>query len=195
MIQIKKLNTEDPNFKDQLNKLIFFEAEDNIQIEKTVAEILSDVKKRGDQAVIEYTKKFDHIDFSCMEEFEISKEELNLALENLPALSREALEEAAKRVFDYHKKQLISSWSFTEDDETLLGQKVTSLDRVGLYVPGGKAAYPSSVLMNAIPAKVAGVQEIIMVVPSPRGDRNQLVLAAAALLKLIVYLQLVALKQ
>jgi len=183
MIQIKKLNTKDPNFKDQLNKLIFFEAEDNIQIEKTVAEILSDVKKRGDQAVIEYTKKFDHVDFSRMEEFEISKEELNFALENLPVLSREALEEAAKRVFDYHKKQLISSWSFTEDDETLLGQKVTSLDRVGLYVPGGKAAYPSSVLMNAIPAKVAGVQEIIMVVPSPRGERNQLVLAAAALVK------------
>ena len=183
MIQIKKLNIEDPNFKDQLNQLIFFEAEDNIQIEKTVAEILSDVKKRGDQAVIEYSKKFDHVDFSRMEEFEISKEELNLALENLPEASREALEEAAKRVFDYHKKQLINSWSYTEDDQTLLGQKVTSLDRVGLYVPGGKAAYPSSVLMNAIPAKVAGVQEIIMVVPSPHGERNQLVLAAAALVK------------
>ena len=125
MIQIKKLNTEDLNFKDQLNKLIFFEAEDNIQIEKTVAEILSDVKKRGDQAVIEYTKKFDHVDFSRMEEFEISKEELNLALENLPVLSRDALEEAAKRVFDYHKKKLISSWIFTEYDETLIVQKVT----------------------------------------------------------------------
>jgi histidinol dehydrogenase len=183
MIQIKKLNTEDPNFKDQLSQLIFFEAEDNIQIEKTVTEILSDVKKRGDEAVIEYTKKFDHVDFSRMAELEISKEELSLALENLPAASREALEEAAKRVFEYHKKQLISSWSYTEDDQTLLGQKVTSLDRVGLYVPGGKAAYPSSVLMNAIPAKVAGVREIIMVVPSPLGERNQLVLAAAALVK------------
>lgn len=118
-----------------------------------------------------------------MEELEISKEELNLALENLPKPSRQALEEAAKRVFDYHNKQLISSWSYTEEDKTLLGQKVTSLDRVGLYVPGGKAAYPSSVLMNAIPAKVAGVEEIIMVVPSPRGERNQLVLAAAALVK------------
>jgi histidinol dehydrogenase len=144
---------------------------------------LSDVKKRGDEAVIEYTKKFDHVDFSRMAELEISKEELSLALENLPAASREALEEAAKRVFEYHKKQLISSWSYTEDDQTLLGQKVTSLDRVGLYVPGGKAAYPSSVLMNAIPAKVAGVREIIMVVPSPLGERNQLVLAAAALVK------------
>ena len=183
MIQIKKLNTEDLNFKDQLSQLIFFEAEDNIQIEKTVTEILSDVKKRGDEAVIEYTKKFDHVDFSRMAELEISKEELSLALENLPAASREALEEAAKRVFEYHKKQLISSWSYTEDDQTLLGQKVTSLDRVGLYVPGGKAAYPSSVLMNAIPAKVAGVREIIMVVPSPLGERNQLVLAAAALVK------------
>ncbi len=183
MIQIKKLNTQDSNFKDQLSQLIFFEAEENTQIEKTVAEILSDVKKRGDQAVIEYTKKFDHVDFSRMEEFEISKEELNLALESLPKASKDALEEAAKRVFDYHNKQLMSSWSYTEDDQTLLGQKVTSLDRVGLYVPGGKAAYPSSVLMNAIPAKVAGVKEIIMVVPSPHGERNQLVLAAAALVK------------
>lgn len=183
MIQIKKLNTQDSNFKDQLSQLIFFEAEENTQIEKTVAEILSDVKKRGDQAVIEYTKKFDHVDFSRMEEFEISKEELNLALKSLPQKSREALEEAAKRVFDYHNKQIMSSWSYTEDDQTLLGQKITSLDRVGLYVPGGKAAYPSSVIMNAIPAKVAGVKEIIMVVPSPHGERNQLVLAAAALVK------------
>ena len=183
MIQIKKLNTQDSNFKDQLSQLIFFEAEENTEIEKTVAEILSDVKKRGDQAVIEYTKKFDHVDFSRTEEFEISKEELNLALKSLPQKSREALEEAAKRVFDYHNKQLMSSWSYTEDDQTLLGQKVTSLDRVGLYVPGGKAAYPSSVIMNAIPAKVAGVKEIIMVVPSPHGERNQLVLAAAALVK------------
>jgi histidinol dehydrogenase len=183
MIQIKKLNTQDSNFKDQLSQLIFFEAEENTQIEKTVAEILSDVKKRGDQAVIEYTKKFDHVDFSSMEEFEISKEELNLALESLSKSPRDALEEAARRVFDYHNKQLMSSWSYTEDDQTLLGQKVTSLDRVGLYVPGGKAAYPSSVLMNAIPAKVAGVKEIIMVVPSPHGERNQLVLAAAALVK------------
>ena len=130
MIQIKKLNTQDSNFKDQLSQLIFFEAEENTQIEKTVAEILSDVKKRGDQAVIEYTKKFDHVDFSSMEEFEISKEELNLALESLPKGPRDALEEAAKRVFDYHNKQLMSSWSYTEDDQTLLGQKVTSLDRV-----------------------------------------------------------------
>ncbi|NBW52799.1 MAG: histidinol dehydrogenase [Betaproteobacteria bacterium] len=182
-MQIKKLNTQDSNFKDQLSQLIFFEAEENTEIEKTVAEILSDVKKRGDQAVIEYTKKFDHADFSSMEDFEISKEELNLALESLPKASKDALEEAAKRVFDYHNKQLMSSWSYTEDDQTLLGQKVTSLDRVGLYVPGGKAAYPSSVLMNAIPAKVAGVKEIIMVVPSPHGERNQLVLAAAALVK------------
>ena len=121
MIQIKKLNTQDANFKDQLSQLIFFEAEENTQIEKTVAEILSDVKKRGDQAVIEYTKIFDHVDFSRMEEFEISKEELNLALESLPKASKDALEEAAKRVFDYHNKQLMSSWSYTEDDQTLLG--------------------------------------------------------------------------
>ena len=183
MVQIKKLNTQDSSFEAQLRQLIFFEAEENTEIEKTVAEILNDVKKRGDQAVIEYTKKFDHVNFSRMEEFEISKEELNLALESLPKASKDALEEAAKRVFDYHNKQLMNSWSYIEDDQTLLGQKVTSLDRVGLYVPGGKAAYPSSVLMNAIPAKVAGVKEIIMVVPSPHGERNQLVLAAAALVK------------
>ena len=183
MVQIKKLNTQDQNFKSQLNQLIFFEDQGSVQIEKTVTDILSDVKKRGDEALVEYTKKFDHVDFSHIEELEISKEELNLALENLAKSSRQALEDAAKRVFDYHKKQLISSWSYTEEDQTLLGQKVTSLDRVGLYVPGGKAAYPSSVLMNAIPAKVAGVQEIIMVVPSPYGERNQLVLAAAALVK------------
>ncbi|MSQ80766.1 MAG: histidinol dehydrogenase [Candidatus Methylopumilus sp.] len=183
MVQIKKLNTQDQNFKSQLNQLIFFEDQGSVQIEKTVTDILSDVKKRGDEALVEYTKKFDHVDFSHIEELEISKEELNLALENLAKPSRQALEDAAKRVFDYHKKQLISSWSYTEEDQTLLGQKVTSLDRVGLYVPGGKAAYPSSVLMNAIPAKVAGVQEIIMVVPSPYGERNQLVLAAAALVK------------
>ncbi len=183
MIQIKKLNSQDQSFQDQLRQLIFFEAEGNTQIEKTVAEILIDVKKRGDQAVIEYTKKFDHVDFSRMEEAEISKEELNLAMNNLSKVSREALEEAANRVFDYHNKQLMSSWSYIENDQTLLGQKVTSLDRVGLYVPGGKAAYPSSVLMNAIPAKVAGVKEIIMVVPSPHGERNQLVLAAIALVK------------
>lgn len=118
-----------------------------------------------------------------MEDFEISNEELNLALKSLPQISRDALEEATKRVFDYHNKQLMSSWSYTVDDQTLLGQKVTSLDRVGLYVPGGKAAYPSSVIMNAIPAKVAGVKEIIMVVPSPHGERNKWVLAAAALVK------------
>ncbi len=183
MIQIKKLNSQDQSFQDQLRQLIFFEAEGNTQIEKTVAEILIDVKKRGDQAVIEYTKKFDHVDFSRMEEAEISKEELNLAMNNLSKVSREALEEAANRVFDYHNKQLMSSWSYIENDQTLLGQKVTSLDRVGLYVPGGKAAYPSSVLMNTIPAKVAGVKEIIMVVPSPHGEKNQLVLAAIALVK------------
>ncbi|HBO18911.1 MAG TPA: histidinol dehydrogenase, partial [Methylophilaceae bacterium] len=118
MVQIKKLNTQDLSFEAQLRQLIFFEAEENTEIEKTVAEILNDVKKRGDQAVIEYTKKFDHVNFSRMEEFEISKEELNLALESLPKASKDALEEAAKRVFDYHNKQLMNSWSYIEDDQT-----------------------------------------------------------------------------
>jgi histidinol dehydrogenase len=130
--------------------------------------------------VLEYTHRFDRLQAATMAELELSQKELKAALDNLPAEQRKALREAADRVRSYHEKQLMSSWTYTEDDGTLLGQQVTSLDRVGLYVPGGKAAYPSSVLMNAIPAKVAGVQELIMVVPTPDGEKNALVLAAAA---------------
>jgi histidinol dehydrogenase len=145
-----------------------------------VADILKDVKQRGDDAVLDYTKRFDRLAVSRMAELELQQAELHAALNGLPAEQRAALQQAADRVREYHQKQLISSWSYTEADGTMLGQQVTALDRVGLYVPGGKAAYPSSVLMNAIPAKVAGVKELIMVVPIPDGEKNALVLAAAA---------------
>ena len=146
-----------------------------------VAGILHDVKARGDAAVLEYTKRFDQLDAASATELELSQPRLKQALDNLPAAQREALQQAAERVRIYHEKQLMQSWNYTEADGTMLGQQVTALDRVGLYVPGGKAAYPSSVLMNAIPAKVAGVKELIMVVPTPGGLVNELVLAAAAI--------------
>jgi histidinol dehydrogenase len=160
--------------------LLAFETAQDDKIDQVVADILRDVKARGDAAVLEYTNKFDHTDAQHLTDLELSQAELQAALLALPAAQRDALEQAAARVRSYHEKQLMQSWSYTEADGTLLGQQVTSLDRVGLYVPGGKAAYPSSVLMNAIPAKVAGVQELIMVVPTPHGEKNQLVLAAAA---------------
>jgi len=179
-MNIKRLSTADAGFDQQLKDLLAFETAQDDQVDQVVANILRDVKKRGDAAVLEYTKKFDHLDVSGLSQLEIPKAELQAALDNLPAAQRGALKEAAERVRVYHEKQLMSSWNYTENDGTLLGQQVTSLDRVGLYVPGGKAAYPSSVLMNAIPAKVAGVQELIMVVPTPNGEKNQLVMAAAA---------------
>src|SRR5450830_1844842 len=179
-MDIKRLSTADAGFDQQLKDLLAFETAQDDQIDLVVANILRDVKKRGDIAVLEYTKKFDHLDVSSLSQLEIPKAELQAALDNLRADQRDALKQAAERVRVYHEKQLMSSWSYTENDGTLLGQQVTSLDRVGLYVPGGKAAYPSSVLMNAIPAKVAGVQELIMVVPTPNGEKNQLVMAAAA---------------
>src|SRR5450830_1761695 len=179
-MNIKRLSTADAGFDQQLKDLLAFETAQDDQIDLVVANILRDVKTRGDAAVLEYTKKFDHLDVSGLSQLEIPKAELKAALDNLPPAQRDALKQAAERVRVYHEKQLMSSWSYTENDGTLLGQQVTSLDRVGLYVPGGKAAYPSSVLMNAIPAKVAGVQELIMVVPTPNGEKNQLVMAAAA---------------
>src|SRR5450830_686719 len=179
-MNINRLSTADAGFDQQLKDLLAFETAQDDAVDLVVANILRDVKKRGDIAVLEYTKKFDHLDVSSLSQLEIPKAELQAALDNLRADQRDALKQAAERVRVYHEKQLMSSWSYTENDGTLLGQQVTSLDRVGLYVPGGKAAYPSSVLMNAIPAKVAGVQELIMVVPTPNGEKNQLVMAAAA---------------
>lgn len=179
-MKIKRFSTQDVDFDKNLKDLLAFETAQDDNIDLVVADILRDVKKRGDAAVLEYTYRFDKTTASSMAELEISQTELQAALNSLPADQRLALQEAANRVRSYHEKQVMESWSYTEADGTLLGQQVTALDRVGLYVPGGKAAYPSSVLMNAIPAKVAGVQELIMVVPTPNGEKNQLVLAASA---------------
>ncbi|MEY3804197.1 MAG: hypothetical protein RL667_319, partial [Pseudomonadota bacterium] len=180
-INIRRFSTSDSDFDAKLQALLAFETAQDDSVDEVVAGILKDVKKRGDAAVLEYTQRFDKTTASTLSELEISKQDLDAALKALPADQRAALQVAADRVRIYHEKQLMSSWSYEEQDGTLLGQQVTSLDRVGLYVPGGKAAYPSSVLMNAIPAKVAGVKELIMVVPTPNGERNQLVLAAAAI--------------
>jgi len=180
-MKIRRFSTLDSDFDSNLKDLLAFETAQDDSVDVVVANILKDVKARGDAAVLEYTNRFDKTSASKLSELEISQAELAAALDNLPAGQRAALQTAADRVRSYHEKQLMSSWNYTEADGTLLGQQVTSLDRVGLYVPGGKAAYPSSVLMNAIPAKVAGVRELIMVVPTPNGEKNQLVLAAAAI--------------
>jgi len=179
-MQIKRLNTRDAGFDAELKALLAFETAQDDSIDQVVANILKDVKARGDAAVLEYTNRFDKTNAASLAALEIPQAELHAALNGLPAAQREALHAAADRVRSYHEKQVMQSWQYTEPDGTLLGQQVTALDRVGLYVPGGKAAYPSSVLMNAIPAKVAGVQELVMVVPTPNGEKNPLVLAAAA---------------
>ena len=179
MSQIKRLSSTDSGFTEALKKITSFEDEQDAEINTTVSEILANVKERGDEAVLKYTSHFDHLDAASVSELELSKEELLRALQGLPTIQRKALEQAAERIRNFHEKQITQSWSYTEPDGTLLGQKVTPMDRVGLYVPGGKASYPSTVLMNAIPAKVAGVDELIMVVPTPKNKRNDLVLAAA----------------
>ena len=180
-IAIQRLSTVDADFAAKLKTLLAFEAAADDPIERTVATILADVKTRGDAAVVDYSNRFDRLSAASMAALELSRDELEKALAGLPADRRAALEAAAQRVRAYHEKQKLDGWSYTEANGTLLGQMITPLDRVGLYVPGGKAAYPSSVLMNAIPAKVAGVKELIMVVPTPGGERNPLVLAAACL--------------
>jgi len=179
-MKVRRFSTTDSKFASELKQLLAFETAQDDQVDNVVADILRDVKKRGDAAVLEYTHRFDKLDVATLADLEIPQSELQAALDSLPEEQRAALKAAAERVRTYHEKQLMASWSYKEADGTLLGQQVTSLDRVGLYVPGGKAAYPSSVLMNATPAKVAGVKELIMVVPTPNGERNQLVLAAAA---------------
>jgi histidinol dehydrogenase len=180
-IKLRRFSSTDADFDSKLKALLAFETAQDDSIDEVVANILKDVKKRGDAAVLEYTNRFDKTNAQSLLELEIPQAELLAALNGLPVAQREALQTAADRVRSYHEKQLMASWQYTEADGTILGQQVTSLDRVGLYVPGGKAAYPSSVLMNAIPAKVAGVQELIMVVPTPNGEKNQLVFAAAAI--------------
>lgn len=180
-MNIRRLSTQNKSFDADLKALLAFETAQDDSIDLVVAGILKDVKARGDTAVLEYTNRFDKTNATSLSELEVSQKELRAALDGLPTNQRGALQAAADRVRTYHEKQVMQSWSYTEPDGTLLGQQVTALDRVGLYVPGGKAAYPSSVLMNAIPAKVAGVGELIMVVPTPNGERNPLVLAAAAI--------------
>jgi histidinol dehydrogenase len=177
-----QLNTADAGFETAFAARLHWSADTDAAIEQRVADILADVQQRGDAAVLDYTQRFDGLQAVDVKALEITQAELKAALDSLPAVQREALQAAAARVRQYHeaqKKASGESWSYRDEDGTLLGQKVTPLDRVGIYVPGGKAAYPSSVLMNAIPAHVAGVQEIIMVVPTPNGVRNPLVLAAA----------------
>ena len=180
---MQRLRTGDANFSLQLKELLQISEDDVSAIELSVASILRDVQTTGDAAVLRMTKQFDRLDVSSMKDLELSQQQMKDAFNSLPENQRLALEAAAFRVRNYHERQKqesgCHSWEYTEADGTTLGQKVTPIDRVGLYVPGGKAAYPSSVLMNAIPAKVAGVQEVIMVVPTPDGLHNQLVLAAA----------------
>lgn len=179
-MKIQQLSTQEQSFWQQLDALLAWESVSDDAVFSTVNEIIKNVRSRGDAAVVEYTNRFDRMQASSMQELEIAPERLQAALNNLPTEQRTALQQAAERIRRYAERQKLESWSYTEADGTLLGQQVTALDRVGLYVPGGKAAYPSSVLMNAIPAKVAGVPELIMVVPTPGGEVNELVLAAAA---------------
>lgn len=179
-MNIRRFQSDQADFDTQIDALLAWEAVSDTQVQVTVSNIVNDVRQRGDQALIEYSQKFDRVDANTMQGLELSQQQLQTALDDLPEQQKQALLTAAQRVRDYHEHQKQDSWQYTEADGTKLGQKVTPMDRVGIYVPGGKAAYPSSVLMNAIPAHVAGVEEIIMVVPTPNGELNQLVLAAAA---------------
>ena len=181
MLNICRLSASAEGFREELDTLLAWETVSNESINDVVKEVVNSVRLNGDAALLEYTAKFDRLSLNSATELEISKERLFAALERIPADQREALETSAKRVRDYHERQVQSSWSYEEADGTMLGQQVTPLDSVGLYVPGGKAAYPSSVIMNAIPAKVAGVETLIMVVPTPDGEVNDMVLAAAAI--------------
>lgn len=180
-VSIKRLNASQSNFDSELATLLAWDDSVDHQVNESVRHILHEVKTRGDQAVLEFTEKFDRLKVGSVAQLEMSQSRLQQALKTIPEDQRVALEQAAARVRDYHERQNQKSWQYQDEDGTVLGQKVTPLDRAGLYVPGGKAAYPSSVLMNAIPAKVAGVGEIIMVVPTPDGVVNDLVLAAAAI--------------
>jgi histidinol dehydrogenase len=181
IITIRRLSTAQADFSAQLEQLTSIESSQDESVERAVGEILAGVRRRGDEALLEYTERFDRVKVARVADLELPKQALAQALDGLDAEKRGALEQAAARVRSFHERQLAQSWQYTEADGTVLGQRVTPLDRVGLYVPGGKAAYPSSVLMNAIPARVAGVGELVMVVPTPGGERNALVLAAAAI--------------
>ncbi|HBQ44745.1 MAG TPA: histidinol dehydrogenase [Thiomicrospira sp.] len=179
MLNIKKLSANKPGFDLELEKLLAWESVSNDSVNSIVKEVIQNVRKNGDSALLDYTESFDNLKLESGSELEIKHAELKKAFERIPTDQREGLELSAERVKSYHQRQISESWRFTEADGTMLGQKVTPLDRVGLYVPGGKAAYPSSVIMNAIPAKVAGVEELIMVVPTPSGEISDMVLATA----------------
>ena len=180
-LKITRLDTNQADFNHHLDGLLAWEGVSDKAVNERVDEIIAAVRQRGDAAVVEYTARFDGLDVADMAALTLDRARLEQALERITAEQRQALEVAAERVRLYHEHQRQDSWRYTEADGTVLGQQVTPLDRVGLYVPGGKASYPSSVLMNAIPAKVAGVPEVVMVVPTPRGEINELVLAAACL--------------
>ncbi|MGZ2944139.1 histidinol dehydrogenase [Pseudomonas aeruginosa] len=178
---IRRLNAADPDFGRHLDHLLSWESVSDDSVNQRVLDIIAAVRSRGDAAVVEFTQRFDGLQAASMADLILPRERLELALTRITVAQREALEVAAERVRSYHEKQKQGSWRYTEADGTVLGQQVTPLDRAGLYVPGGKASYPSSVLMNAIPAKVAGVSEVVMVVPTPRGEINEIVLAAACI--------------
>ncbi len=178
---IRRLNAADADFARHLDHLLSWESVSDDGVNARVLEIIKAVRERGDAAVVELTQRFDALEVASMADLILPRARLEQALERITPEQREALEIAAERVRSYHERQKQDSWTYTEADGTVLGQKVTPLDRAGLYVPGGKASYPSSVLMNAIPAKVAGVPEVVMVVPTPRGEVNELVLAAACI--------------
>jgi histidinol dehydrogenase len=181
MTEIARLSTAQGDFDERLAKLTAFDSALDDGVERTVAAILADVRARGDAAVLEYTERFDRIKVARVADLEVSRRELEKARSGLKREERSALEQAAARIRKYHERQRAQSWQFTEADGTTLGQRITPVERAGIYVPGGKAAYPSSVLMNALPAKVAGVAELVMAVSTPSGERNPLVLAAAAI--------------
>ncbi|GGD10730.1 histidinol dehydrogenase [Halopseudomonas salina] len=180
-LKIARLDASQSDFSQHLDTLLAWEGVSDKGVNQRVEEIIAAVRARGDAALIEYTARFDGLDVSSMADLTLDRARLELALERITPEQRTALEFAAERIRVYHEHQVQPSWRYTEPDGTILGQQITPLDRAGLYVPGGKASYPSSVLMNAIPAKVAGVREVVMVVPTPRGEINELVLAAACL--------------
>ena len=176
---INKFSTLDNDFDSELDSLIAWDSTIDEEISNSVKKIISDVRRNGDSSVLDYTQQFDSIMAKSISELTISKESLKQSFDNLENEQKDALLIAAERIKSYHQNQVQESWNYSEDDGTVLGQKITPLERAGLYVPGGKAAYPSSVLMNSIPAKVAGVEYLIMVVPTPKGIVNELVMAAA----------------
>ncbi|MFM9970516.1 MAG: histidinol dehydrogenase [Burkholderiales bacterium] len=181
MVSMRKLSSIQADFAEQLAQLTAIEATQDVEVDRVVQEILQDIRRDGDQALLRYTARFDRLNAASVQALEISAADCQGALNGLAPALRTALQSAADRIRAFHSRQIAESWQYTEGDGTTLGQRVNALGRVGLYVPGGRAAYPSSVLMNAIPAKLAGVGDVVMVTPTPDGERNPMVLAAAAI--------------